>query len=944
MVTRRSKVSSKAITSKARPGAGRVAGGRVAGAGGVAGIGGRPVRGVVGGKRLGQDPDGVGLTPPAVETVRRTPYARDTWEGDGLGGGGGYMGGGFMLGQGRGLSPIVDVLRGLGDESAGIFARNPRRLLDTELAAIGQDGIGRRVVTIKVEQALAPGYCIDMVGLDPTVAQEVVAEATKVFRRINGASHIKAAGISAQWYGKAALFSTYKWDRGLADLSVPLSELLLTGGVGEVCGGIRWMSSWDRRDYQVRELANSRSVHYRQGEGATWLDLYPIHPPLEYDRLYGGVGQRGQDPSMVRVHPSRYLQLTTVSGYSIFQECALYIANLLSAASGGASLMQRAAAGVMTLKDWEAQALSGGDEARQKLQAQYEALSHLNLMFLDQGETFQWADLSTSGIEQGIYAIAYLLSAATGIPMTILLGASPGAFESGDAQIQQWHLELDNTRSWLEPLIRWVWDQCIAEVTGGLVGEYNIVWNPYTVPTADDMMKTQGAALDLGLKAMEAGLLSRDAVIAGLSKTGALGFDFGAALAAGAVARAAAANGGTGAANGAVPAAPMDPALFTTLLGALTAYYGETGVPRESLALLIAAVAPSMQPGMEKLLQDKAAIAAAAMATAAQNAAGAVPGAPIVAGAGGGTDAPVMPIKAEPLPGEAMTPEDIAVENWVPAGEVGELFALSPGSLKSLRTAVPGVHPGPGEIAWLQNPASGHARYMRSGLAKVMIGGRAALQTAGMAAAQVGDLSSDTLAECWQGLARAQVRAADLPMEGWPADGIAWRMVRQSDETGVSGTGEVVRGRVMRDGTLLSWWMVEGMPPRPHVDKAWAPFHDVHIGQHPSNGTLIEQQTTDGTWVAVADVARGPGPWADPGHVCWPGDGCVSVALASGSDVDPNRVGKVGLQVAEVTGVKVHGHGVPQTSRGFAGIDNGDGAGPGGGGTRVVSGEGAKED
>lgn len=97
--------------------------------------------------------------------------------------------------------------------------------------------------------------------------------------------------------------------------------------------------------------------------------------------------------------------------------------------------------------------------------------------------------------------------------------------------------------------------------------------------------------------------------------------------------------------------------------------------------------------------------------------------------------------------------------------------------------------------------------------------------------------------------------------QDWPAGGLPWRMIRQADESGFSGTGEVVRGLVMRDGSVISWWVVDGKPPRPIVDSSWTNFYTVHIEQHPTNDTLVEQLLPGGDddeWISVADLASGP--------------------------------------------------------------------------------------
>lgn len=534
-----------------------------------------------------------------------------------------------LFGERRGLSPIVDVLRGLGDESAGLRAREPRLLLDSEITAMMRDGISRRVASLKVEQALAAGHTIDVVGLDPTIAQRLIKEATATFRRLRGREHVRSCAINAEAYGKAIITSAFKSDAGVSDLYRPLRDV--------VWDSVRWVSVWDRRDYRVRALASSTTPQYRQGSGATWLDLYPYQPELEYDRQYGTHVGLSADPVNTQVHPTRYVQLCTQTGFSVFQECAVYIANLLAATAGGASLMQRAGACVMEMEDWETQALAGGTMARDKLQAQLAALSSANVLITAAGEKATWPNLSISGIDGGIYAMGYLLSAARGIPMPLLLGTSPGQLFSGGEQLKQWHQELDNTRQWLEPALRFVWDLCISEVTGGHMAQYEIVWSPYETPAPAVALETKSKALALGLLALEKGLLSREGVLAGLSGTGALEFDFAAALA---------------------------------------AAVAETEIVE-----------------------------------------------PIVAAAATDEESPVAQGKrAPPVPGEAMTIDDIETEPWLPAGEVGEHYALSPSSLASLRTDIPGVWPESGRIAWLKNPKSGHVRYRKVDLARAMLG------------------------------------------------------------------------------------------------------------------------------------------------------------------------------------------------------------------------------
>lgn len=772
------------------------------------------------------------------EWERNAANTRSRVAGDSLWGGENGVGGSWGW---QGLSPLVDVIRGLGMETEGVRAVAPRVLGVEELTAMTRDGICRRLTTCKVLAALAPGHTIDFAGsgLDPDVAQELINRATRVFVRVDGKGQVQRVGCLAQTYGLAMVTATWAGDAGVTDLDRPYAEV--------ASGPVRWVSGWDRRDYQITTVAPSTSPHYRQ---SAWLRLAPYQPALEYNRQYSGIA-RGAEVGMVSVHPSRYVQLATPTGFSILQECVMYIANLLLAAGGGAALLQRASAGIFKIEDWDTQLMAGGAGARDKLQAQFDALSTVNTMILGKGEEFEWANLSTAGIEQGVYAIAYLLSAASEIPMDELLGTSPGGFASGEEQTKQWHRVLDGIREWLEPALRFVWDACIAEVTGGVVPPYTFVWKPYEVPSPGETIAAKSAALALGLQAKDRGLLSLDAVLAGLAPSGALDFDFAAAFK----------QGRPSDSNTVVES--VEVGKFTAVLSAMVEYYAPNKPPPEAMQALINS---SIKPlaGVSRTLfgeiaapppppldvPSAQAIAQATGTGGVTSSSAAPPTTPDALTDAGtsGLGAVVGGAVTGGLPGSPLTPEQIESEPWTDAS-AGEHFGFSSASLTSMRTEIPGVVPGPGQIAWLQHPKSGRVRYRRSDLIRALTGGRIRPEPDATSTPEASPLPPDNAATD----AVPVLSSGTLPV---PPEGVQWRMVRTSDETGVSGTGVVVRGLALWDGSIVSWWCVEGMPPRPHMDAQWADFYDVHIALHPSNGTRV-QRCIAGEWYDI-DCEQGP--------------------------------------------------------------------------------------
>lgn len=64
-------------------------------------------------------------------------------------------------------------------------------------------------------------------------------------------------------------------------------------------------------------------------------------------------------------------------------------------------------------------------------------------------------------------------------------------------------------------------------------------------------------------------------------------------------------------------------------------------------------------------------------------------------------------------------------------------------------------------------------------------------------------------------------------------------MVRQADESGVSGTGHVLDGVVWRDGKCTAAWDTRNAPGSVVVYDSYADFKAIHVDQHPGNGTLL---------------------------------------------------------------------------------------------------------
>jgi len=68
-------------------------------------------------------------------------------------------------------------------------------------------------------------------------------------------------------------------------------------------------------------------------------------------------------------------------------------------------------------------------------------------------------------------------------------------------------------------------------------------------------------------------------------------------------------------------------------------------------------------------------------------------------------------------------------------------------------------------------------------------------------------------------------------------------MSREQDESGVSGTGDVLEGCVFSDGTVVVRWLP--VPSSTVVWDNWEHFWATHVASHPTNFTVVS--FSDGT-------------------------------------------------------------------------------------------------
>lgn len=79
----------------------------------------------------------------------------------------------------------------------------------------------------------------------------------------------------------------------------------------------------------------------------------------------------------------------------------------------------------------------------------------------------------------------------------------------------------------------------------------------------------------------------------------------------------------------------------------------------------------------------------------------------------------------------------------------------------------------------------------------------------------------------------------DLPKKPELPDIQVFKMIRNNDESQISGTGLVIHGVLWPDGHVTLQWCVPDKPPSEVRFNTWEDFKFIHIDMHPINDTEI---------------------------------------------------------------------------------------------------------
>lgn len=320
----------------------------------------------------------------------------------------------------------VNTLTGVGTATGKTnvaFAPNQNELLslvDCE-NLYNFDGVAARICDAVPVNALRGGFAVS------TGDAEVESAIHTALDALNATELATRAWTWGRLYGGGALYLGI--DDGLAP-EEPVDEARIRA--------VRWMVDVDRRDlYPMTWERDSASPRFGQPDtyrltrmGGTASETITVH----HTRI---VRFEGATPTR------RRRLLLQGWGESVLQRAYLEMQAMRSAFAAAGVLVQEASQGVLKIRDlMDMMAADTDDVIRRRLALMDESRSVARSLLLDaDGEGYERVDTgSLTGVADIMDRMVLLLSATTGIPVTILMGKSPaGLNATGESDIRAWY-------------------------------------------------------------------------------------------------------------------------------------------------------------------------------------------------------------------------------------------------------------------------------------------------------------------------------------------------------------------------------------------------------------------------------------------------------------------------------------------------------------------------
>lgn len=387
------------------------------------------------------------------------------------------------------------------DPQRANFWAERRTYDDFEAEACGRNGLIRRALTQRAFDATREGWSVRFREgtLDPQEAVEANQRLRAQQKRLNAAAKLRLADMRSEQYGHAII--VVGADDGQDDLSQPLNV--------DAVSRVLWLKVYARPEYTLGPLSPATSRNFGYPE---YYDISNFHRP-EVSAFETAQFESGTK----RVHHSRILgPFHTEDGHSRLDEIGQALEDFFSTQTAASKLADSLSIAVVKIKGLLGKLTQNAPAVRGRMSLLQTGLSMVGALVLDNdGEDFTFQNRTASGLSDLVSDKAQLLTAFTGLPAMILLGAEPRGFSTGEEIIDQYYASARAEQTdKLEAPIRRLIDLLLRSADGPQVDvspdDWSIVFAPLRTPSAAELAEIRAKLWTAINQLADKGLLTRD--------------------------------------------------------------------------------------------------------------------------------------------------------------------------------------------------------------------------------------------------------------------------------------------------------------------------------------------------------------------------------------------------------------------------------------------------
>jgi hypothetical protein len=401
-------------------------------------------------------------------------------------------------------SSMINAMTGIGgagdSRTAGTFAYGPQIDQYQANSLYNTTWIGRKVVDIPAEDMTKHWREILIPDADPAIIKTILDTEKQL--------HIKTRVLTAiKW---ARLFGGSLLLLGVRD-GKDLREPLDVNAVKQ--GDLEFVQVLDRHRVGT------------QGTN-TWNPFSENYLDPMYYSIFGTDVHHSRIIKFIGLEPTyETISLYGYFGISVLQPMYETIRDAMQALAGASNLTLKASQDVLkTPQLWDFIGTEDEEKITQRFALMQAQRSMLNMLILDDGESFESTAATFSGLDNVLDKLLSMVAGSSGIPATKFFGQAPVGFNAtGESDMRNYYDDIrSGQENMLRPRLEVLDDIMVRSSIGVMPDDYSFEFNNLSQPTMKEESEIDDKHLDKLKKLWEIGVpeevLLKDAMEMGLSK------------------------------------------------------------------------------------------------------------------------------------------------------------------------------------------------------------------------------------------------------------------------------------------------------------------------------------------------------------------------------------------------------------------------------------------